>query len=122
MVIAWSFLSTIGILIASNLFKDLSVILKLSFLNLKSQGYYKYLFPDRTMGGLQFWFVIHRSVMILVCFFSIASFVLILAFKKWSWIDYSLKLNFSHSIFGIVSIGLVFFQVKFNNFLANFIY
>ncbi|CAF0757395.1 unnamed protein product [Brachionus calyciflorus] len=89
MVLAWSFMSTLGVLFAR---------------------YYKYIFPGVKLGGVQFWFTIHRSFMAGVCLLTLVAFGFIFAFKNWKWTDPSSRVNFMHSIFGIVTITLCLVQ------------
>lgn len=78
------------------------------------KGYYKYLYPDKLICGVQFWFTVHRSVMIITVILSIVAFILALAFKEWSWINpEDPSTHLVHSIFGIIAIGVAFFQVEF---------
>lgn len=90
MVIAWIFFASTGILLARN---------------------YKYLFPNAKLCGLEFWFVIHRPFMIIVSLISITAFIVILSELDWKWVTTDEPLNFAHSIFGIVAIGLPIIQV-----------
>jgi presenilin-like A22 family membrane protease len=61
--------------------------------------------------NVQFWFFIHRPLMISVPIISIASFIIILWGCNWSWIDNSEQLNFAHSIIGIITISFSVIQV-----------
>ncbi len=47
--------------------------------------------------------------------FSIVAFILILADLKWKWVELieTQKVNFAHSIIGIIVIGLSLIQVNF---------
>ena len=90
MVIAWIFCASTGILFAR---------------------YYKFIFPTVKWFNLQFWFNIHRPVMIFVPILSIIAFIVILADLGWKWVDIESKVGFAHSIFGIVVIGLSVIQV-----------
>jgi hypothetical protein len=88
MVIAWMFMASVGILMA------------------RYMKFIPYEFFE-----LKFWFVIHRPMMISVVVFSIVGFILILAQVGWKWIDPAEKLNFAHSITGIVTIFLANIQI-----------
>lgn len=63
------------------------------------------------MFNSEFWFNIHRPFMILVVLMSITAFIVILADLEWKWVENSGSINFIHSIFGIVTIGLAIIQV-----------
>lgn len=90
MIIAWLFCASTGIIIARH---------------------FKFLFPTKKICDLKIWFVVHRPLMILVAVISIVAFIVILAYKEWSWLDTEDAVAFTHSIFGIVTIGLAVLQV-----------
>ncbi len=90
MVIAWMLFASTGILFAR---------------------YYKYLFTRRKFFGLDFWFVIHRPIMVFVLVFSIIALLVILSQLDWKWISTDRKVAFTHSIFGIFAIIFAFIQV-----------
>jgi hypothetical protein len=73
--------------------------------------YFKFLFDERPFCGVQFWFFIHRPVMIFVPICSIAALLVILAQLNWKWVSSSQSISLAHSIVGIVAICLSFFQV-----------
>jgi hypothetical protein len=73
--------------------------------------YFKFVYPDTMVLGKQIWFTIHRSCMIFSYVLSFIAFLVILSYLDWQWIDPSESLNFAHSIFGIVVLGLALFQV-----------
>ena len=73
--------------------------------------YYKYLLPKKDMCGMKCWFAIHRPLMILASLTAISAFIVILSFMEWTWIEIDEPIQFSHSIFGIVSIGTIVIQV-----------
>jgi hypothetical protein len=75
--------------------------------------YYKFLLPDIKICELQFWFVIHKPIMILVPIISFIGLLIILADMNWKWIDLSSPIQFSHSIIGLVALILSFVQVNF---------
>jgi hypothetical protein len=92
MVVAWVLFASTGILFAR---------------------YYKFLLKEKNILGSKFWFVIHRPVMLLVPVISIIALLVILAKLDWKWVSAKEdKTAFAHSIFGIVAIGLAFFQVN----------
>ncbi len=92
MVIAWIFFSTTGIILAR---------------------YYKDLLPNMECFNIAFWFHIHRPFMILASVISIVAFIVILAYLDWSWTGLDDPVCFTHSIFGIVTIGFSVIQVYF---------
>ena len=74
--------------------------------------YYKYICPEVKLMKLQFWFFIHRPLMISVSIVSIISFLIILS-RDWKWVTTdSDKTNFSHSITGILTISFSIVQVS----------
>ena len=77
--------------------------------------YYKFIFPNIKLLKVQFWFNAHRFLMFSVPVFSIVAFIVILADLKWKWVELieTQKVNFVHSIIGIIVIGLSFIQVIF---------
>lgn len=62
--------------------------------------------------GVQFWFFIHRPLMICVPFISVISFLLIFWNLNWEWVESKKQPNFAHSITGIITISLSFLQVR----------
>jgi hypothetical protein len=83
--------------------------------------YYKYIFPNVTILKVQFWFNVHRILMVFALICSIISFIVILADLKWKWIELTdmQVVNFAHSISGIFVIGFSVIQVK--NFICLFL-
>ncbi|RNA44203.1 ferric-chelate reductase 1 -like protein [Brachionus plicatilis] len=77
MAFSWMFLSTLGILFAR---------------------YYKYLGKNKTLCGVQIWFVFHRPLMLAT---------------NWKWTSSQVKINFAHSIIGILTIGISVIQPIF---------
>jgi hypothetical protein len=93
MVFSWVFLVSLGMLIGR---------------------YYKFLRAEKKIGGLPFWFFIHRPLLIIAPLFSWAGFLVMFAKLNWTWVpsnDSSLQLDFIHSIFGITTLGLTIGQV-----------
>jgi hypothetical protein len=90
MIIAWIFLASTGILIAR---------------------YYKFLFPQIRINNVDFWFFVHQPVMFMVPILTIIGFIVVLAELKGKWISSEDKVKFTHSIFGIVTLGLSVLQV-----------
>ena len=60
---------------------------------------------------MEFWFNVHRPLMIFVPICSSVAFIVILADLEWKWLETTQLTNFVHSIFGIVTIGLSIIQV-----------
>ena len=70
--------------------------------------------------NVQFWFFIHRPLMISVPIVSIIAFLVILLQLKWTWVDSTNQTNYVHSIIGIITISFsvlqvlkIFFQLYF---------
>jgi hypothetical protein len=112
MIVAWLVLSSVGIFTSRNL--EINHVIKSYKINLiwLIQGYYKYIFPKVKIFDVQFWFVAHRSLMVSTLLVSLGSFVVILYHMGWTWITPAFTINFAHSIVGIITIGLTFFQVN----------
>ena len=91
MIIAWMLFTPIGIILAR---------------------YFKSLFPNFKTCDVQFWFFIHRPLMLSVPLISLAAFILILSQLNWSWVTISSSVGFTHSIFGIVVVALSLVQVR----------
>jgi hypothetical protein len=87
MIVSWIFLAPIGIFIAR---------------------YYKSLLSRKKS---QFWFFIHRVVLVFATLLSIAAFILVLADQSWTWASYQNGISFAHSITGIITIALAVVQV-----------
>lgn len=90
MIIAWMFMASTGILMAR---------------------YYKFLFPSVKINNVDFWFFIHQPVMFMVPVVTVVGFIVIFSQLNGEWIETKDKLEFTHSIFGIVTLGLAFIQV-----------
>jgi len=91
MVFAWMFFSSIGVVVARH---------------------FKFMLPDKRFLGTQIWFTIHRPFMVFSFTLSIIALLVILSYLDWKWIDpITAPVSFAHSIFGITTIGLSFFQV-----------
>ncbi|RNA28376.1 ferric-chelate reductase 1 isoform X1 [Brachionus plicatilis] len=73
--------------------------------------YYKNLLPSSRFLNAPFWFNAHRLVMIISLLFIIPAFILILAQENWHWVSPDNRTKYAHSILGIVTIGLLFFQI-----------
>lgn len=72
--------------------------------------YFKFLFPNVKVYNTKVWFLLHRPLMIFVVLMSIIAFLIILADLSWSWVKLSASL--AHSVFGMLTIGLAFIQVR----------
>ena len=92
MVIAWMFFASTGIFIA---------------------WYCRHLLPSKKLCGTKVWFGLHRPIMLLVPILTLTGFLVILADLDWKWVQTTPAKNFTHSIFGIVAMGLGFLQVLF---------
>lgn len=82
--------------------------------------YYKNLLPSFRILKAPFWFNLHRLFMVISLLLVIPAFILILAHENWRWVSPDNRTKYAHSILGIVTIGLLFFQVKNNQNLKNF--
>lgn len=98
MIFVWLFLIPSGIIIAR---------------------YHKNLLPSLRIFNVPFWFNMHRLIMIISLFLTIPAFILILAQNNWHWVSADNRTKYTHSILGIVTFGLLFFQVKFFYYLLN---
>ena len=74
--------------------------------------YYKFLFPNVKICNVQFWFVIHRPLMMSVPAIMIAAFLVIFSNLNLTWIDSSDGMAFAHSLTGATTIGLSLLQVR----------
>ena len=72
------------------------------------------MFPDFEPLGRKIWFLIHQPVMILVLIINICALLIILAYTEWAWPEIDDVTCLVHSIFGMITIGFAFFQVKLN--------
>jgi hypothetical protein len=91
MVIAWMGFASTGILIAR---------------------YFKFIFQNRNIFKMQIWFAIHFPLMVSVPIISLVSFLIILSYVNWQWLQVTdSTVMFVHSIFGIFTLGLSFIQV-----------
>ena len=104
MIIAWVLLASIGVLLPR---------------------YYKNILPKRTLFNKKIWFAVHIILMSLTCLVSVVAFLFVLAALGWEWSalpqseDSTLlkkfkTIDFTHSIIGIVTIGLALIQVCVN--------
>jgi len=94
-----------------------AIIMAFSWMLFASTGiiiarYFKFMLPEKKLLGTKIWFTIHRPLMVFTCTLSIIALLIILAYLDWKWIKTSEPVNFAHSIFGIVTISLSFFQVR----------
>jgi hypothetical protein len=92
MIISWMLFASTGILIAR---------------------YFKFMLPNFKLCNLDFWFILHRPIMISVTIISVLGFISILWHSNWQWVSLSNSvIVFVHSIFGIVTICLSIVQVR----------
>ena len=79
--------------------------------------YFKFIFPDFNTCSVQFWFFVHRPLMISVPVISVIAFILALAGASWSWVSSSSTIPLAHSIIGIFVVIFSIAQVnnKFHN-------
>lgn len=70
--------------------------------------------------GVQFWFFVHRPLMISVPIISLIAFLVILSDLKWKWVDSTEQPHFAHSIIGIITISFSFIQVIKINLQVSF--
>ena len=73
--------------------------------------------------NVQFWFFIHRPLMISVPIVSIIAFLVILSQLKWTWVDSTNQTNYVHYIIGIITISFSVLQVlkNFFNYIRYFL-
>jgi hypothetical protein len=90
MIVAWLLLATNGIIFAR---------------------YYKHLLPKTKPCGIQIWFHLHRTLMVSVLVLNIAGLIVILFDLNWNWVNPDRKVEFTHSIFGILVVILTVVQV-----------
>ena len=76
--------------------------------------YFKYLLAARVVCKVPFWFVLHRPLLIVATLITLIGFVIVLESASWTWVPSNnelLRLDFSHSVFGILVIILAVIQV-----------
>ena len=74
--------------------------------------YYKFIFPKKQLLGVEFWFFVHRTLMISVPIITLSAFLVILSDLNWKWIAIeSGNPVFLHSIIGITTLSFSFVQV-----------
>jgi hypothetical protein len=64
------------------------------------------------MCGYPVWFPIHFVCALATAIFSLSGFLVILGEKKWTWVNASIPVNFTHSILGAFGLGFCGLQVK----------
>lgn len=74
--------------------------------------YYRYLYKDKRFWGLEFWYLIHRTLMSGVLVLSVLAMLIALADTRWKWVSNKKKSQFGHSVFGILTLIFVFFQAS----------
>jgi hypothetical protein len=72
--------------------------------------FFKPSWPDQKLCGKPIWFAVHRTLMTCVTILTIIAFVLILVYEKGTWISSENKLEFAHSIIGIIVISFAIIQ------------
>ncbi len=88
-------------------------------LTLAFLSYFKFILPNQNICLSNFWLVVHRSFMILTFLISFSSFIVILSYVEWKWVDRSKPVAFTHSVFGILAISLSLVQVSPNNIIIK---
>ena len=58
------------------------------------------------MCNVDFWFAMHRPIMMTVPVLSVAGFIAIFYYKNWTWVSSIAPINFAHSITGIITVAL----------------
>ena len=74
-------------------------------------SYYKFMFPEKKVFNLRIWFFIHRPFMLSSLVLTFSGVFVILGDLNWKWIDPRRQTEFTHSIFGILTLCLSFLQV-----------
>ncbi len=72
--------------------------------------YFKTSWPDQKIFGKPIWFVVHLVLMSTVAVLTIIAFILILVYENGTWIPQDEKLEFAHSIIGILVIIFAIIQ------------
>ncbi len=90
MIIAWIFLVSIG---------------------MPLPRYYKFIYPDILINDLKIWFFLHRPIMYFAFFITSASVVIVFVDQNWEWISQDRTAELTHSIFGIILLGFMVFQI-----------
>ena len=57
--------------------------------------------------------LIHKFLMLLALMVSIIAFVVVLSYREWCWVNFHVRLNFAHSIVGVIAFSFSFIQVIF---------
>ncbi|CAF3082951.1 unnamed protein product [Rotaria sp. Silwood2] len=100
---------------STGLMKAHGIIMAFTWIVLVSTGiliarYFKPLWPNKKICNKAVWFAIHRAIMTSVAVLTLIAFVLILVFKKGQWVSQHYKVEFSHSIVGILVISFSIIQ------------
>ncbi|CAF3874465.1 unnamed protein product [Rotaria sp. Silwood2] len=73
--------------------------------------YFKKTWPDRKVCGKPIWFAVHRALMTVSAVLTIIAFMLVVAYKKGKWIPQEEKLEFNHSVIGIIVVCFTLIQL-----------
>lgn len=82
--------------------------------------YYKYICKPAKVCGSHVWFILHFSLMIIVALFNIIALLVILSDLNWKWISTTRPLHFTHSVFGMMAMGLIFLQLLLGTIQTKF--
>ena len=81
------------------------------FTSMMIARYYKFIFPNKTLFGVRVWFGLHRSLMVISYILILIAILIIFADFEWSWISPQQRAPFTHSVFGMITFGLLTLQV-----------
>ncbi len=113
MLIGWVLLLPTGILLARYILKFINTkCARSDYIRIiQFYRYYKNLFSSKTFFGMQFWYLIHRPLMITVLGLSILALLIILSDLNWGWVAKTNRAAYTHSVFGILTLVVMFFQI-----------
>ncbi|CAF3697979.1 unnamed protein product [Rotaria sordida] len=99
----------------SGLMKAHGIIMSFTWIVLVSTGiliarYFKSLWPNKKICNKAVWFAIHRTIMTSVATLTLIAFILILVYKKGQWVSQHTRLQFVHSIVGILVVSFSIIQ------------
>ena len=72
--------------------------------------YFKSSWPEQKVCGEPIWFTFHRLLMTMVTLLTITAFILIFAYKEGVWVSKDNKIEYVHSIIGIIVICFAIIQ------------
>lgn len=106
------------------LMKAHGIIMIFTWIVLVSTGiliarYFKQALPHKKICDKAIWFAIHRAIMTSVAVLTLIAFVLILVYKKGTWVSRNSQPEFSHSIIGILVISFSIIQPIMALFRCN---